>query len=147
MSNNINKHKLYFVVKSPPLSLNNAKYRSGRKKRSTHLWLENIHKQLPSHHLSLLSDGFDPSQEYLTFQILHHVNLFTKSGKISQKSNDLGNVEKYLIDAICSSKVNEHTPNLNTDDAYILDLWSSKRHTDSDPYIEVTIERCSLSNL
>ena len=140
-------NSITFTLHSAPLSLNNAKYRSGRKKRSTHLWLENIYSQLPSHRLTELSLSFDPTQEYLSFSISHYVNLYTKSGKISQKSNDLGNIEKYLIDAICSSKVNEFCPNLNTDDAYILDLVSKKRHTAKPPHIIVEIERLSLSEL
>ena len=73
---------------------------------------------------------------YLTFYL---PKLYTKSGTISKISNDLSNIEKILIDCICSDKVNEHTPNLNLNDAFICDLISKKRSTDDDAHVVVKI--------
>jgi hypothetical protein len=73
---------------------------------------------------------------YLTYYL---PKLYTKDGRISKISNDLSNIEKILIDCICSEKVNEHTPNLNLNDAFIGDLISKKRSTKEEAHVVVKV--------
>ena len=119
--------KINIYIKAEPFSINNAYYRSGRKKTECKDWEVRIHTQLRKYASLLdLVNKETKAESGLSLELLFYMpksKLYTAKGAISRKSKDLSNIEKLLIDCIF-----KHMP--DRDDAEIVQMVSGKTATE-----------------
>lgn len=99
--------------------------------------------------LKLLRESFDPEQNFYAISIVvfyPEKEFFTKKGLVSQRTIDVSNFEKAIIDCFFLPKFFEEPvpygcKNLNIDDKYLFELNSKKDYHQSHEYkVEVTLE-------
>lgn len=141
-----------------PFSINATYYGNGFIKTSkAREWAMDIFHRLstPENEQALreLREAFNPKLHGFIFRMTAFYprsQFYTKQGQISNKTFDMSNCEKGLIDLFCLPKHSiSPSPvgcqNLQVDDRYIVELVSKKKCTDSEePRIEVEIELVEL---
>lgn len=143
-----------FILPIKPYSINAMYYRNKAFKRREALdWSYNVLSHL-SHHTNEekmrdLREAFDPKKQYFRVEITFFMpekKLITKDGRL--KTPDLSNIEKPLIDLLFDRQYYDKEPpfgckNINIDDKYIGELFSSKRVCPDGQYhadIKITIK-------
>lgn len=132
---------------APPFSINKAYYKNRQRTKECREWGDNILKQLKSFENDILgfTENFNELKDSIHISLCFYIpeNIFyTKSGKISRRSNDLTNIEKLLVDLIFDSRFYDRGfINLNIDDCLISKLSSEKKPTKKDYYIDIIIQK------
>ena len=146
-----------------PFSVNKAYYRRGKsivRTKECRVWGDDVllKLQLPEikKKLKAFSNAVEPSRcKGLEVSIIFYLPpsiMYTKTGKISRRSQDLSNVEKLLIDLIFDPRfhgrlIHEKViTNLNLDDCLVTKLTSEKCVNDlQDQFqIDVSLRTSSL---
>lgn len=143
-----------------PLSINSTYYGTGSgftKTSHAREWTREVFFQLDQDSnkkaMEELRQHFEPGQHCYAVNLTAFYpesEMFTKKGHISARTHDLSNWEKSIIDCIFLDKYyNQSVPdgceNLQTDDKYIVDLFSRKRPSSDGKYlIAIEIEILAL---
>lgn len=104
-----------------------------------------LNQQEPQRLLAELRNAFIPGKHCYRVRIIwYSPQLLTKDGTLSNKTFDVTNVEKALLDLICLPKYHVQEwpygcPNLNIDDKHVLTLVSGKRGSSAGWEIGFTI--------
>jgi Holliday junction resolvase RusA-like endonuclease len=138
-----NNQKLSFSLPFPPFSINKYYYRNRQRTQEARLWGDAILSYLQSSDLqsafSAFRESFDPKTMGLRLELKYGLpRALKKDGSINLRGSDLSNLEKTLIDLIFDKRHHDRgTPNLNLDDALILELHSYKYQSSSN---EILVE-------
>jgi len=124
--------KLHFGL--PGFSINSMYYAT-RKTKTTEArrWscAINYHVRDQAADIAEFRQSFDPLKHVFHVEIQYFMkNFYSKEGRVSNKTFDLSNIEKPLIDLVFipsnHGEVPYQSPNLNIDDRYITRLVSEK---------------------
>ncbi len=138
-----------FTLPFPPFSINNYYYRNRQRTREARAWGDQILEFIQSSELqtafSAFRDSFDTQTMGIRLELKYGLpRALKKDGSIHLRGSDLSNLEKTLIDLIFDKRYNDRgTPNLNLDDALILELHSYK-YQSKEHEIHVRLEAISL---
>lgn len=147
-------HVKFTLPNIKPFSINKFYYkRSKTRTQQARKWGDEICQLLSSGEIQspieVCRSNFNPLIHHLEVSYTFHIpsdRLYTKSGKISNRSMDLTNIEKPLQDILfCGRFFDRGVKNLNIDDRYITTLTSRKRASITGEYsIDVEIKILKL---
>jgi hypothetical protein len=121
-----------------PFSINSYYGRDRRHKTpAAREWEQQVFHALsakyPQQVLKELREAYLPEKHSWSIRLIaFYPNFFTKSGNISNKTHDITNWEKPLVDLLFSPRYHDApypygAPNLNCDDRFLVSLYSRKR--------------------
>lgn len=131
---------LKLTINSPPFSVNKAYYKNRQRTKECRAWSDAIFEQLENIDFSEFTQFVTDNINNVEIEAEYHFKLprdkmYTCSGKVSRRGNDLSNVEKLLQDVLCDSRYSDRgLNNLNIDDTLITTLLSTKSVSSDNEY-------------
>lgn len=150
--------RVSFYLPITPFSVNNMYYRDRRNKTQDYRnWEMSAFQAISSPNvqekLAQIRSNYSPEKHAFSVRfnyLFPKEKLFTKSGLISSRAEDLTNIEKALLDVLFLPKFHVQAypygaPNINADDKNVLSLNSKKSvSSDGKYYIRVSVALISL---